>query len=266
MPAPINRFKAAIQADTFQVGFWLAMASPYAAEIAAGSGYDWLLIDGEHGPNDLPLISAQIGAIKASGSHPVVRPPVGETWMIKQLLDTGVQTLLIPMVETVEQAELLVRACKYPPAGIRGVGAALGRASEFSRIADYLDTANDQICLLLQIESRAGLAILDEVAAMDGVDGVFIGPSDLAADMGYIGQSGAAPVQEAIRDAFDRIKKHGKARGIMTLDLEQARYYRDLGATFMAIGTDVTLFVSATRALLQDFRGNGTVAPSNAGY
>jgi 4-hydroxy-2-oxoheptanedioate aldolase len=267
MPAPKNNFKAAIREDRFQLGLWVALASPYAAEIVSGSGYDWLLIDGEHGPNDIPLLSSQIQAVSRSASHPIVRLPVGETWMIKQILDTGAQTLLIPMVESVEQARALVRAVRYPPHGIRGVGAALGRASQFSRINDYLETANAEICLIVQIESRAGLAALDEIAALDGIDGLFIGPSDLAADMGYLGQPGHPAVTAAIKDAFERIRKAGKARGIMTLSLDQARLYRDLGADFMAIGTDVTLLVSATAQLREDFlTGGESKAKPVAGY
>lgn len=266
MPAPINRFKSALRQNRLQVGFWLAMANAYTAEMAAGSGYDWLLIDAEHAPNDLPLISAQIGAVQAAGGHPVVRPPVGEPWMIKQLLDAGVQSLLIPMVETLEQAEAMVKAVRYPPRGMRGVGAALGRASNFSRIGDYLQTADEEICLLLQIESQAGLAILEEVAALEGVDGIFIGPSDLAADMGYLGNPGAAPVRKAIEEALETIGKFGKARGILTLDIEQARYYQDLGVAFLAIGTDVTLFVEATTGLLKRFRGEEDAGPVKRGY
>lgn len=267
MPAPKNTFKAAIREEQFQLGLWVALASAYAAEVVSGSGYDWLLIDGEHGPNDLPLLSAQIQAVSRSGSHPMVRLPVGETWMIKQVLDTGAQTLLIPMVESLEQAQALVRAVRYPPHGVRGVGAALGRASRFSRIGDYLQTANDEVCLIVQIESRAGLVALDEIAALDGIDGLFIGPSDLAADMGYLGQPGHPDVTAAIADAFARIKKAGKARGIMTLDPAQAQLYREMGATFMAIGTDVTLLVSATERLRQDFlSGDAGDAKPVAGY
>ena len=246
----------------------MALASPYAAEVVAGSGYDWLLIDGEHAPNDIPLLSAQFRAVSASASHPMVRLPVGDTVLIKQILDTGVQTLLIPMVESLAQAQQLVRATRYPPHGVRGVGAALGRASHFGRIGDYLQTAGDEICLILQIESRAGLAAIDEIAALDGVDGLFIGPSDLAADMGYLGKPGHPEVRAAIADAFERIKKAGKARGIMTLDLEQARDYRELGADFMAIGTDVTSLVRATTALRQEFIGEVASAPKKqeSGY
>ncbi len=209
MPAPKNPFKAALREDRFQLGLWVALASPYAAEVVSGSGYDWLLIDGEHGPNDIPLLAAQIHSLAGSGSHPIVRLPIGEAWLIKQILDAGAQTLLIPMVESVEQAQALVRAVRYPPHGIRGVGAALGRASQFSRIGDYLETANDEICLLLQIESRAGLAVIDEVAALDGVDGVFIGPSDLAADMGHLGKAGFA---RSARCDHPRVRAHQACR------------------------------------------------------
>lgn len=267
MPAPINPFKAALAQGRLQLGLWVALSSPYVAEVLSSSGYDWLLIDGEHGPNDIPLLSAQIAALRHSESHPIVRLPVGETWMIKQILDAGAQTLLIPMVDSVEQARELVRAVRYPPTGVRGVGAALGRASDFSRIGDYLQTADAQICLLLQIESRAGLAALDEIAALDGVDGLFIGPSDLAADMGFLGQPGHPDVTAAIVDAFKRIEKAGKARGIMTLDPAQAQIYRDLGADFMAIGTDVTLLVSAAAALRKDFlSGMSGTGPGVSGY
>jgi len=268
MPAPKNPFKAALRENRFQLGLWVALASPYAAEVVSGSGYDWLLIDGEHAPNDIPLLSAQFRAVSASASHPMVRLPVGDTVLIKQILDTGVQTLLIPMVESLAQAQQLVRATRYPPHGVRGVGAALGRASQFGRIGDYLQTAGDEICLILQIESRAGLAAIDEIAALDGVDGLFIGPSDLAADMGYLGKPGHPEVRAAIADAFERIKKAGKARGIMTLDLDQARDYREMGADFMAIGTDVTSLVRATTALRQEFLGEVAVAPKKqeSGY
>ncbi|WOS62778.1 aldolase/citrate lyase family protein [Sinorhizobium fredii] len=266
MPAPKNPFKAAIREGRFQLGLWVALASPYAAEMVGGSGYDWLLIDGEHAPNDLPLLAAQYRAIEGRGSHPIVRLPVGDTALIKQVLDTGVQTLLIPMVDNVEQAQQLVRAVRYPPHGIRGVGAALGRATNFGRITDYLQNANDEICLILQIESRAGLAAIDEIAALDGVDGLFIGPSDLAADMGHLGNPAHPEVLSAIIDGFARIQKAGKARGILTLDPVQARAYRDLGADFMAIGTDVTLLVSATERLRREFLGEAEPVRTESGY
>lgn len=266
MPAPKNAFKAALQRGDFQLGLWVALGSAYAAEIAAGSGYDWLLIDGEHGPNDMPRISAQIGALRGRGSQPIVRPPMGEAWYLKQLLDQGAQTFLVPMVESAEEAAALVRAVRYPPRGIRGVGAGLGRSSDFNRIPDYLATANAEICLLVQVETSKGMDNLDEIAAVDGVDGVFIGPSDLAADMGHLGQPGAAPVQAAIQDAFRRIKTKGKARGTMSILLDQARAYREMGADFLAIGTDVSCLVRSVDGLRRDFLGEAGPDQKGGGY
>ena len=186
-----NAFKVAMEGRQLQIGFWLGLANAYTAEIAAGAGFDWVLIDGEHAPNDIRSMLAQLQAI-GTLSHPVVRLPVGETWMIKQVLDIGAQTILVPMVETAEQAKVLVDATRYPPHGVRGVGAALARASAFNRTTDYLTTADDQICLLLQVENRRGISSLDEILAMEGVDGVFIGPADLAADLGFFRPSWCA--------------------------------------------------------------------------
>lgn len=267
MPAPTNTFKQALAERRLQLGIWAALASPAATEVTAGAGFDWVVIDGEHAPNDIPLLSAQLQAVLASPSHPVVRVPVGDPALIKQVLDIGAQTILVPMVETAEQAAALVRATRYPPAGIRGVGAALGRASAYSRIADYLDTANDQICLLVQVESRAALAAIEAIAAVDGVDGIFIGPSDLAADMGLLGQPGAPAVLAAIEDALTRIQAAGKPAGILTLDHALARLYVAMGTTFVAIGADVLLLAAATTRLRQEFM---TAAPpagaASAGY
>ncbi|EUB99184.1 2,4-dihydroxyhept-2-ene-1,7-dioic acid aldolase [Rhizobium sp. CF080] len=264
MPAPKNSFKQALSEGRPQIGLWLALANPYTAEILGGAGYDWLLLDGEHAPNDVPLLTVQLQALARSESHAIIRPPIGETWLIKQLLDIGAQTLLVPMVESGEQAAALVKAVRYPPHGVRGVGAALARASAFNRIPDYLQTANDEICLLLQIESRAGIAALDEIATTDGVDGVFIGPSDLAADMGYLGRPGAPEVQAAVEDAIRRIRTHGKAAGILTADQAFARRCLDLGATFVAIGNDVTMLANASSKLLADFKAEASVAVTAA--
>jgi len=254
MPAPKNPFKQALREGRAQIGLWQALANPYTVEISAGAGYDWLLLDAEHAPNDIPLLVAQLQAMKCSGSHAVIRPPIGETYIIKQLLDIGAQTLLVPMVDSRELAEAMVKAVRYPPHGVRGVGAALARASAFNRIPDYLQTANDEICLLLQIESRAGLAALDEIASTEGVDGVFIGPADLAADMGFLGKPGAPEVQVEVENALRRIQSHGKAAGILIGDLSLAKRYLELGATFVAIGNDVTLLANATSKLLEDFK------------
>ncbi|MDH2435858.1 4-hydroxy-2-oxoheptanedioate aldolase [Pokkaliibacter sp. MBI-7] len=254
MPAPRNTFKQALREQRAQIGLWLALTSPYTAEIFAGAGFDWLLLDGEHAPNDIPLLAAQLQAMQGAATQAVVRAPMGESWLLKQILDIGAQTLLIPMVESAVQARELVRAVRYPPHGIRGVGAALARASAFNRIPDYLQTANDEICLLLQIESRAGLAALDEIAATDGVDGVFVGPADLAADMGFLGQPGAPEVQAAVEAALRQIQTHGKAAGILTADPALAKGYLQLGATFVAVGSDVGLLVKESARLAAEFK------------
>lgn len=254
MPAPKNLFKQALREGRAQIGLWQALANPYTVEISAGAGYDWLLLDGEHAPNDVPLLVAQLQAMKGTASHAIIRPPIGETWIIKQMLDIGAQTLLIPMVDSKEMAKTMVKSVRYPPHGVRGVGAALARASAFNRIADYLPTANDEICLLLQVESRAGLEALDAIALTDGVDGVFIGPADLAADMGYLGKPGAPEVQAEVEKALAKIQSHGKAAGILIGDVSLAKRYLELGATFVAIGNDVTLLATATTKLLDDFK------------
>ena len=254
MPAPKNLFKQALKEGRAQIGLWQALANAYTVEICAGAGYDWLLLDAEHAPNDVPLLVTQLQAMKGTTSHAVIRPPIGETWIIKQMLDIGAQALLIPMVESKEMAETMVKAVRYPPHGVRGVGAALARASAFNRIPDYLPTANDEICLLLQVESRAGLAALDAIASTEGVDGVFIGPADLAADMGYLGKPGAPEVQAAVEKALAKIQSHGKAAGILIGDLSLAKRYLELGASFVAIGNDVTLLANATTKLLDDFK------------
>lgn len=254
MPAPINPFKAALAAGTPQIGLWLSLASPITADLCATAGFDWLLIDGEHAPNDIRSMLAQAQVI-GTRSHAIVRPAIGETHLIKQILDLGVQTILIPMVDTVAQAEMLARAMLYPPQGVRGVGASLARASNYGSTPGYLASANAQTCLLLQIESRAGLAALDGIAATPGVDGVFIGPADLAADMGHLGNPAAPDVLVAIEAAINRIKSHGKAAGILTTDLALAQHYLDLGATFVAVGTDVGLLSGAAVELRNRFVG-----------
>ncbi len=246
MPAPRNTFKAALKAGHPQIGCWVGMASGYTAEIAATAQFDWLLVDGEHAPNDLRSILEQVQVIEGSGSAPVARLPIGETWMIKQYLDAGVQNLLVPMVESGDQARALVRAVQYPPRGVRGVGSALARASRFAAIPDYLKTADEQICLLVQVENQKGLAALDVILASD-VDGVFVGPSDLAADMGHIGNAGHPDVVAAVLDALARIVAAGKAAGILTLDPVMQRRCLDLGATFVATNIDVTLYATAMR-------------------
>jgi len=254
MPAPDNPLKSALARGETRVGCWAAFAAPYPTEVLAEAGFDWLVIDAEHAPNDLGTISAQLGVLRGADTQAVVRLPMGETWAIKQVLDAGAQTLLIPMVESAAQAEGLVRAMRYPPGGVRGTGAALARASRFSGIPDYIETANAQMCLMVQVETRAGLAALDDILAVEGVDVVFIGPSDLAADMGHRGDASVPEVQAAIRDALGRIAAAGRAPGILALDDETAARYRDWGARVLAVGIDVVLLAQAARALAARWR------------
>jgi 4-hydroxy-2-oxoheptanedioate aldolase len=261
----MNEFKQAISEGRPQIGFWQALANPYTAEICAGAGFDWLLIDGEHAPNDVPLILAQLQAMAAYRVEPVVRLPVGDTVLIKQLLDIGARTLLVPMVETADQASELVRATRYPPAGVRGVGSAISRGSRWNRTPHYLEEAERDICLLLQIESRAGLAAIEDIANVAGVDGLFIGPSDLAADMGHLGNPGAPDVQEAIRTGIGRIRARGKAAGVLIADEPLAREYLALGATFVAVGTDVTVLARGAEALATRFRDQEVAAVPSQG-
>ena len=249
----MNTFKRALAEKRQQIGLWQALASPYAAEICAGAGFDWLLLDGEHAPNDLPLLLAQLQAVSAYPVEPVVRLPVGDPVLVKQALDIGARTLLIPMVETVQQARALVSATRYPPAGIRGVGSALARASRWNRVQDYLHTAAEEICLLLQVESAAGLANCQAIAQTDGVDGVFLGPSDLAASLGHLGNPGHAQVQAALADAVQKIVAGGAAAGILLADEALCRRYLALGATFVAVGTDITILARGAETLARRF-------------
>ena len=254
MPAPQNTFKSALARGDMLYGCWAGFADAYGTEILSTAGFDWLVIDGEHAPNDLRTIMHQLQVLEGRHSHPVVRLPMGEAWLIKQVLDAGAQTLLIPMVESAEQARVLVQAMRYPPQGIRGSGAALARASHFSAIPDYTLTANDQMCLLVQVETRAGIDALDDILAVEGVDGVFIGPSDLAADMGYLGKKDTGPVQDVIREALARIAASDKAAGILAVDHETALTYRDWGAQFLAVGIDVVMLAQAARTTMARWR------------
>lgn len=254
MDIPINTFKQRLRSGEAQIGLWLGLADAYCAELAANAGFDWLLIDGEHAPNDLRTLLGQLQAVAPYPGQPVIRPVVGDTALIKQVLDIGVQTLLVPMVESAEQARELVRAIHYPPQGVRGVGSALARASRWNSIPGYLDKADEQMCLLVQIESREGLANLDAIAAVEGVDGVFIGPADLSASMGFRGNPGHPQVQAAIEDAIARIRQAGKAAGILSADEKLARRYIELGAAFVAVGVDTTVLMRGLQTLAATFK------------
>ena len=270
LQTPTNRFKQAMAQRQAQIGLWLGLADAYSAEILAGTGYDWLLVDGEHAPNDLRSILHQLQAIASAASatsalppgvqppHPVARVPVGDTALIKQFLDLGVQTLLVPMVDTAEQAQQLVRATRYAPEGVRGMGSALARSSRWQAYPQYVHEANQQICLLVQAETVEAMNNLDAIAATPGVDGVFIGPADLSASMGHPGNPGHPEVQAAIHDGIARILRAGKAPGILATTESQARQWLAAGALFVAVGVDTMLLASAAQDLLARFRTEAT--------
>jgi 4-hydroxy-2-oxoheptanedioate aldolase len=258
MDGMTNRFKLALKSGAKQAGLWLSLANGYTAEVCAGAGFDWFLIDGEHAPNDLQSILAQLQAIASYPVCPVVRPPSGNPDMIKLLLDIGTQTFLIPMVETAEQASALVSALRYPPRGSRGIGHVLGRTSRWGRIADYLERSDDEVCLLVQIETRRGLDNLEAIAGIEGVDGLFIGPADLSASLGYRGQMGHPQFQAEIDRAIARIVATGKAAGTLTLGEANTRRYFSLGCSFVAAGVDVLLLTRAVDGLARAFRQPGS--------
>ena len=264
MQTPVNTFKQALRNKQAQIGLWVSMANPYSTEICAGAGFDWLLLDSEHAPNDLRSIMAQLQTIAAYPSQAVCRVPIGDSTLIKQYLDLGAQNLLVPMVDTAEQARALVQACRYPPDGFRGMGGA--RASRWGRYPRYALEANAQVCLLVQAETRLALSNLDAIVATEGVDGVFIGPADLSASMGYVGNPGQPEVQAAITAAIGRITRAGKAAGILTPDTTLAHRYLELGATFVAVGLDTVLLVRGTHALVHQFKtAAANMAPATPG-
>lgn len=257
MQTPVNPFKKALAEQRAQIGLWLGLANSYTAEICAGAGFDWLLVDGEHAPNDLQTLLTQAQAIAGyPQTHAVARVPMGHgelgQSLIKQYLDIGYTSLLVPMVDTPEQAAAIVRCTRYPGQGLRGVAG--GRASRWGRYPQYAREANEQVCVLLQAESRAALENLDAIAAIEGVDGIFIGPADLAASMGHTGNAGHPEVQAAIDDAIRRIVRSGRAAGILAADETLARHYLALGATFVAVGLDTSLLARATSELATKFK------------
>ena len=244
-----NQFKAAIQANQTTYGVWNGLPDTYVAEILAGAGFDWVLIDGEHAPFDLRTILAQMQAINQFETSIIVRPPVGDVHLIKQLLEIGVQNLLVPMVETAEQAQTLYQAMQYPPVGVRGVGAALSRGAQWTRTADYFKNAGAEMCLIVQVESVLGIQNLDEILKTQGVDGVFIGPADLAASMGFIGQPNHPEVKTVILKALKMIRAAHKTAGILSINKALADEYTAAGANMLGVGVDTLLLAKATREL-----------------
>lgn len=259
-----NKFKTAIANGQKQIGLWLSTGEATVADIVGRTGFDWLVIDGEHGPNDLRSIMRQLQVLDSLPVEPVVRPPVGSKWMIKQLLDIGARTLLIPMVNTPEEAAECVRSVRYPPNGDRGMGAIVARASRYGTVTDYAAQASEEICLLVQVETKEALANLDAIARTDGIDGVFIGPADLSADIGKPLKSDE--VLFAIDQAIETIVAAGKPAGILTFDEELNRRFIAKGASFVAVGADVTVLLTTLASLSGRYKDNAAEPAKVSSY
>jgi len=251
---PRNGLKRALQAGRTQIGLWNSLASATVVEVIAGAGFDWVLIDMEHAPNDLPLVHAQLQALAGHPNvTPVVRPPWNDAVMFKRLLDLGVQSFLVPYVQNASEAAAAVRATRYPPEGTRGFASA-SRATGYGRIPDYWQQAAQEICVLVQVETTAALGEIEAIAAVDGVDGIFIGPGDLSASMGHLGQPGHPDVRAAIDNALLRIQAAGRPAGFLTGDEALASHVIQRGAQFVAVGADLVLLARAADALRGRFK------------
>ncbi len=243
-----NALKRALVANQPQIGLWCTLASPTVAELLGGSGFDFLVLDCEHSPNDLQSILAQLQALAGTPTAAVVRPPVNDPVVFKRLLDIGARNLLVPMVQSADEARAAVAACRYPPKGIRGVAGST-RATGFGRTPDYFARAADEQCLILQVETRHAVDQIEAIAAVDGVDGIFIGPSDLSADMGLLGQNAHPDVRAAVSDAIRRIRRAGRFAGVLTPVEDFAKACLADGAAFVAVGNDLSLLARQSEAL-----------------
>jgi 4-hydroxy-2-oxoheptanedioate aldolase len=253
MDLPPNLFKRALRSGKPQIGLWSSLSSNYSVEVIAGAGFDWILLDSEHSPNDLESLLTQLQAAASYPTHAVVRVPWNDMVTIKRVLDIGAQSLLVPYVSTRAEAESAVCYTRYPPSGVRGV-AGTTRATRFGRIKDYARHAHEEICLLVQVETQAALDNLESICAVDGVDGVFIGPADLHASLGYPGEIANPKVKPLIDDAIRRIRKAGKAPGILTPSEADARHWLECGALFVAVGADVGILARGAEALAAKFK------------
>jgi 4-hydroxy-2-oxoheptanedioate aldolase len=248
-----NSFKQALREGKPQIGLWSSLCSNIAAEVLARSGFDWILVDTEHAPNELSGVLSQLQAMACGPVTPVVRPAWNDLVLIKRFLDIGAHNLLIPYVQTVEEARAAVAATRYPPSGVRGV-AVVHRSNQYGGVSDYYSRINDEICVIVQIETRQALQNLDAIAALEGIDGLFIGPSDLSAALGHLGHSNHPEVRSAIEDAFRRIRKAGKAPGILAPVEADARHWLAQGCTVLAVGSDLGLLARQSEQLAARFK------------
>lgn len=253
MQLPENPFKRALHAGTQQIGLWCAVPSNYVSEILAGAGFDWLVLDTEHAPNELPNVFNQLQSMVGYATQPVVRVPWNDAVTLKRFLDIGTQSFLIPMVQDAEEARAAVAATRYPPDGIRGYAVA-SRATRFGRIGDYFTRYADEMCVLVQVETMEALEKVEEIAAVPGVDGIFIGPGDLSASMGLLHQPTHPKVVEAIEDGLRRIRAAGNRGGVLVVgDEALARRYMAAGSVFTAVGVDAALFARSAEALAKQY-------------
>ena len=243
-----NSFKRDLLAGKRLIGCWSSLANPITTEVLGLAGFDWILLDGEHSPNDVGTFIPQLMALKDSPSAPVVRPASNNEVEMKRLLDAGFYNFLVPFVESADEALRAVRATRYPPQGVRGVSVSQ-RSNRYGTVPDYFKSVNDHICVMVQIESRAGVAAAKAISAVDGVDCVFVGPSDLAAGLGHLGNAGHPDVQQAIAAVFADAKACGKPTGILAPVEADARRYIEMGATFVGVGSDLGVFRAGTQAL-----------------
>jgi 4-hydroxy-2-oxoheptanedioate aldolase len=253
MELPQNAFKRALKAGKAQIGLWSSLSSNYSVEVIAGAGFDWILLDTEHSPADLENLLTQLQAAAPYPAHPVVRVPWNDMVTMKRVLDIGAQSLLVPYVSTPAEAKSAVSYTRYPPAGVRGV-AGTTRATRFGRVKDYAKRAHEEICVLVQVETQAALDNIDAICGIDGIDGVFIGPADLHASMGYPGEIANPKVKPLIDDAIRRIRKRGCAPGILTPSEADARHWLECGALFVAVGADVGILARGAEALAAKFK------------
>jgi 2-dehydro-3-deoxyglucarate aldolase len=248
-----NAFRADLRAGKQLIGIWSSLANPITAEVLGLAGFDWILLDGEHSPNEITTFVAQLMALKDSSSAPIARPPWNDPVMMKRLLDAGFCNFLVPFVETAEQAKLAVASTRYPPAGIRGVSVSQ-RQNRFGTVPDFFKQANESMTVLVQIESKLGCDNLEAIAAVEGIDGIFVGPSDLAAAYGHLGNPAHPEVQAVIKSLFERSRAAGKPSGTLAPVEADARRYIEWGATFVAVGSDLGLFRNTTQALRDKFK------------
>lgn len=249
-----NTFKTAIREGRTTYGIWNGIPHVYAGEICAGAGFDWVVVDGEHAPFDLQSMIHQVQSIELHGIPAIVRIPNDDASVIKQLLDAGARNIIVPMIESGRQAEGIARSMSYPPRGIRGVGTALSRAAQWNRVKDYFNRADKEVCCIAQVESVRGVEALDEILDVEGIDVILLGPADLAASMGLLGQPGHSEVVEQVKRCIKRIVAAGKAAGFLTVSDRLIREYRDCGATMVGVGLDSLLLAKATEALAREWK------------